>query len=292
MILLTGGSGFFGSHLLARSASSFSYRCLMRPSAAVRNRFPVEIVEADVADRSSLQGILSGVDTVLHMAALIRGASPKEIIRVNLEGTRALVEEAKTHNVRRFVFVSTENALREDLKDAYAASKREAEAVVRTFPNSLILRPCFVYGPGDDHGLGRLIQLAVRSPLVPVFGGLKSFIQPIYVDDMVEYLVRSLKNDLTGSYLIVGPDAIHLNDFLKKYCETMGLKRRFVALPKSVLGLSAKAADLLPSAVGWGTNQFRNIYGSRTYSIEKTVQDFQFTPRSVEQGLQAFLRQT
>ena len=296
MILLTGASGFIGSHLL-RSATGrekgFRFRCLVRP-ASLRKVMPgpfVEVMEGDLLSEDSVQKAMQGVECVLHLGALIRRSAPQEIFRVNVEGTRRLVSEAIRYKVARFIFVSTENALREDLSDAYAVSKREAEAIVRTFGDYLILRPCFVYGPGDDHGLGRLITLAQKSPILPLFGGLTSKIQPLYIEDMVEYLIRALEKPLRGEYVLAGPETLSLNDFLKETCQIRKIKRLQCTFPRFIFRSAAAICDHLPRALGWGSNQFNNIYHSRTYSIEKTVREFGHSPRPVREGLKDWLDQ-
>ena len=293
MILLTGASGFIGSHLLERvsSGSRFQFQCLVRPGSVgkIKTNSSIKIIEGDLSSEHFAKKALSGVDTVLHLGGLIRKSKPEEIYRVNVEGTRSLVSEASKQGVSRFIFVSTENALREDLNDAYASSKREAESIVQTFKNFLILRPCFVYGRGDDHGLGRLVALSEKSPVLPLFGGLTSKIQPLYIADMVEYLIRALERPIQGSYTLAGPDRISLNDFLKKACHIRKQKRLFLTLPRAFFKLTASLCDHLPSSVGWGKNQFDNIYGSRTYSIDKMVEDFGHAPRSIETGLADWL---
>ncbi len=293
MILLTGATGFIGSHLIGRDPGPVRFRCLVRPASI--SKLPsspwVEAFTGDITDPSAVGAAMQGVDTVLHLAAMIRKEKPAAIYRINRDGTRLLVSKAKKQGIKRFIFVSTENALREDLKDAYADSKREAEIAVQTFENALILRPCFVYGPGDAHGLGRLVELIEKSPIVPLFGGLKSQIQPIYIGDMVEYLLRALlRSNLRGVYLLAGPEKINLNDFVKKVCFVKNARRIFVPVPYALLKLSAGLADTLPPSLGWGTNQLRNLYESRTYSIEKTAKDFGHYPRGVEEGLRLWFR--
>lgn len=287
MILLTGASGFIGSHLLKQASGKFRFRCLVRPRSAgkIKTGDSVEIIEGDILSETSVKKAMAGVDTVVHLAALIRLSKPDEIYRVNVEGTRLLLSEASKQGVSRFIFVSTENALREDLHDAYAQSKRQAEVLVREFKNFLILRPCFVYGRGDDHGLGRLIELTEKSPLIPLFGGLTSKIQPLYVNDMAEYLIKAIEKPLQSEYLLAGPDKISLNEFLREVCRIREKKRLMCPVPYPIFKLAALICDKLPPSIGWGTNQLNNIYKSRTYSIENTVRDFGTAPRNVEKGL-------
>ena len=117
----------------------------------------------------------------------------------------------------------------------------------------------------------------MRLPLFPLFGGLQSEMQPIYVDDMTEYLIRALRSDIQGEYLISGRDKINLNEFLKKSLAFKKKRRVFLKVPSFI------------THIALGTARFNNIYHSRTYSIEKTITDFQYTPRPLEAGLRAWL---
>ena len=122
-ILLTGGTGFIGSHLLQQRAGRFQFRCLVRHASLgkVKPGPSVEVIEGDLLSEDSVKKAMEGVTTILHLGALIRRSPAEEIYRVNVEGTRRLMSEAIRQKVSRFIFVSTENALREDLNDAYAA---------------------------------------------------------------------------------------------------------------------------------------------------------------------------
>ncbi len=228
---------------------------------------------------------LQGADGVLHLAALLRKAPSSRLFDVNVTGTESLVEEARRQGIRHFIYVSSENALREDLQDAYAATKRRAESFVRNLTNALILRPCFVYGPGDFHGLGRLVEIAEKSFLVPLFGNLTNQIQPLYIEDMIEYLCLAVQNQITGEYILAGPEKINLNDFIKKVCEIKQRRRVFLTIPYPVLRLTAALGDLFGPSFGWGLSPLKNIYGSRTYAIEQTVKAFGHSPCGVNEGL-------
>lgn len=287
MILLTGASGFIGSHFLDRAPAGLRIRCLVRAASAskIKKTPSIEILEGDLLSPDTVEKAVQNVEIIIHLGALLRKSRPEDVYKVNVEGTRLLLEKAQKANVRRFVFVSTENAMREDLSDAYASSKRTAEDLVSGFKNSLILRPCFVYGPGDTHGLGRLVELANNSAVVPLFGGLKSQIQPIFIEDMVQYLTLSLQNDLRGAYVLAGPEKMNLNDFVRKVCELKKIKRFFLPVPHPLLKLLAVACDSLAPSSGWGMNPLNNIYKSRTYPIDKTVQDFKYSPRGITEGL-------
>ncbi len=291
MILVTGATGFIGSYLVPRLASFSKVRCLVRPGSVqkIKDNASVEVIVEDLASPKNLVAALQGVRCVIHLAALLREKDPQEIQKVNVEGTRHLVEAAKKQSVDHFILVSTENALREDLHDAYASTKREAEDIVRNFSNHLILRPCFVYGRGDNHGLGRLFNAAEKSCLAPLFGGLTCKIQPIYIDDMVEYLLRAVQKNIHGEFIIAGSETVTINDFIKKALEVRGLRKLVIPIPYFVYAVAAKLGDRFFKSACWGNAQLQNIYHGRTYSIEKTVKAFGYAPRGLNAGLKTWL---
>ena len=106
---------------------------------------------------------------------------------------------------------------------------------------------------------------------------------------MTEYLIRALRIDIQGEYVIAGRDKTDLNHLIKQICVLQGKKRIFIPIPYWLLSGSAKFCGNF-SSLGWGQAQLRNIYHSRTYSMEKTIRDFQFAPRSLEEGMRAWLK--
>jgi UDP-glucose 4-epimerase len=163
-ILVTGGTGLVGLRLLKRLMDA-GVEC----RALVRGHKPlpagVTAVEGDILDRASLAGALEGVSAVVHLAAVFRTRDEDLIWRVNLDGTRNLVDAAKVHAPdARFIMASTSNVYgmggahpgREDDAVepvlAYPASKLAAENVLRSSGlNWSILRFGFVYGDRDGH---------------------------------------------------------------------------------------------------------------------------------------------
>jgi nucleoside-diphosphate-sugar epimerase len=290
MLLLTGGSGFIGSYFLKRIPPDFPTRCLVRKASAVKPTSTPSVtwVEGDMTNPDSVSKATEGVDTIVHLAGLTRTAKREDIFRVNTEGTRLLVEAAKQQGVKRLIFTSTENVLREDLNDAYAESKRQAEDIVRAFPNHVILRPHYIYGVGDKNGLGKWFDQADKQFFPPIFSGLKKLAQPLHVKDMAEYLYRAATGEMQGEYMIAGAEHIHLNDFLKKYCEIHHLRRCLVPVPFFVLKVMAFMNEKVTHNGGWSTAKIQNIYDSRLYPIDKTLQDFQYVPQSIQQALQQY----
>lgn len=282
LVLITGASGFIGSHLARALAPEWRLRCLARPESTAKvPRHPnIETVAADLRDERALRGACEGVQIVVHAGALLRTASPSDIEAVNVGSTRVLADEYRRKGMEYFVYLSSENALRTDLTDAYPESKRRAEACVRGLDRHLILRPCFVFGPGDSHGLGRLVDLVKRYPVVPLFGGLKARVQPIYVDDFVRMLETALTERIEGEYTIAGSEAMTLNEIAALISQVQGLRRWLLPVPRFFWRLAAAAASRIPGA-GWGPAQCANIYDARYRDPEPAVRVFGVRPRSL-----------
>jgi nucleoside-diphosphate-sugar epimerase len=134
-----------------------------------------------------------------------------------------------------------------------------------------------------------LTALAQKSPIVPLFGGLTSAIQPIYIDDMVEYLVRGVQKEVRGEFTVAGPETINLNDFIRKSLEIRGQKKLCVPVPYFLYRTAASLGDVFLPSAGWGKAQLKNIYNSRTYSIESTVKAFDHAPRGLDEGMRSWL---
>jgi nucleoside-diphosphate-sugar epimerase len=173
-ILVTGATGKVGSHLVPRLLTQgLKVRALVRPGPNVQKLRDqgAEIVEGDLLRAESLDRALKGVETVVHLAAFFRGATPDQAREVNLVGTERLAAAARQAGVKKFIFASTSNVYPSGLNrpgregdspgpeppsHPYPASKVAAEAMLMELDRGegmglCILRLGFVYGEGDRH---------------------------------------------------------------------------------------------------------------------------------------------
>jgi nucleoside-diphosphate-sugar epimerase len=186
-ILITGATGKVGSHLVPRLLTrGLQVRALVRPGPNVqklRDEGAV-IVEGDLLQPDSLDAALKGVETVVHLAAFFRGATPEQAREVNLVGTERLAAAARQAGVKKFIFASTSNVYPPGLNrparegdspspeppsTPYPASKVAAEAKLMELDREdrlglCILRLGFVYGEGDRHVWEMMPHVAGRNP--------------------------------------------------------------------------------------------------------------------------------
>ena len=263
-ILLTGATGFLGSHVAdALVAEGWTVRCTVRKTSNPRwiESLPVERVTADVRSAEALAVALDGIDVVVHSAGLTRAKSDADYQRVNAEGTQALALGAVDAGVRRFVLVSSLAARGPDRRasdrgpagdrptSAYGESKLAGER--RLFQalteqtgtmQGVILRPGGIYGPRDEDSLN-LFKVA-KTGMMPVPTS-KGRLQPVYVKDVAEAVVRAVaRPDVDLKPIpIVGPEIVSWADMGEALGNAVGKPVRLVKIPDAAWQVSGAVAE-------------------------------------------------
>jgi uncharacterized protein YbjT (DUF2867 family) len=252
-VLVTGATGFVGPHVVhALRARELPVRALVRdPAPATRHAaWGVELVQGDITDLTSLRAATAGVDSIVHLVAIIKG-SRADFERVMAQGTRDLVAAAREAGVRRFVLASA-LGLNERSKDAvpYFAAKWEMErAVKESGLEHVIFRPSFIFGK-DGGVLPTFVRLARFAPVTPIVGPGTRRLQPIWVEDVAEYYSRAVDHASAANrtFEIGGPDAPTWNEFWDRLKRAVGARRPSVHVPVGLLRLQAALTEKLPGA--------------------------------------------
>lgn len=220
-LFITGGRGFVGRRLLACAAGrDVDVVALVRGPPASGDALPgaPDVVVGDLLDPQSWSAHLEGADAVVHLAAVTGKARAAAYRRVNVEGTRVLLEAAGAAGVPRFVFVSSVAAGFPDRTGyPYADSKLAAERLVLGAElEGLVVRPTIIVGPGAPvlAGLERMAGLFV----MPVFGDGRARVQPVQVDDVAAALFDLARDGGGGEREIDvgGPDVVTIEDLLAR----------------------------------------------------------------------------
>jgi uncharacterized protein YbjT (DUF2867 family) len=252
-VLVTGGTGFVGPHVVhALRARETPVRALVRkPANATRlASWGVELAPGDVTDPASLRAACEGVDTVVHLVAIIRGR-PADFERVMEQGTRNVVAAAQEAGARRFVLASA-LGLDERSKDAvpyFAAKWKMERAVQESGLDHVIFRPSFVFGR-DGGVLPTFIRLARFAPVTPIVGPGRRRLQPIWVEDLAEYYALAV-TEQTGTNRIFelgGPEAVSWNEFWERLKRVLGVRRPSVHIPLGLMRAQATVTERLPGA--------------------------------------------
>lgn len=248
-VLLTGATGFVGSHILdSLLAQGSAVRVLLRKSSNRRFIEPhlshVELCEGSIGDPTSLGEAVNGVTHVIHCAGATRAKRDAEYYEINQNGTRNVIEAANRQQgkISRMVHISSLAAshpapagapAREDDASApvseYGRSKLGAEKEVLQHCKVpfTILRPPAVYGPRDD-GFLALFQ-TVRRHFVPRFSGGIEALSMIFVKDLAEGAVTCLTHPAAESrtYFVASPEVVTIRGF----CEEIARQLKVWTLP-------------------------------------------------------------
>lgn len=252
LVVLTGGSGFFGSHvaqeLLQRGArlrivSRHPHRAFrLRPLA---NLGQVQFVAGDTTRPERLGPVFAGA----HAAVNLVGAFAGDLDAIQGRGAGRVAAIAREAGAEAFVHVSALGA-EPGSAIAYDRTKAEGEAAVRAaFPRATVLRPSVMFGE-DDRFLNLFGGLIARLPVLPVFAP-HAALQPLFVDDAAEAVGNALaepQRHAGKTYDIAGPEAITMGELNRRIAAAQRRSRTFVALPDAVSGAFATLTGWLPGA--------------------------------------------
>jgi uncharacterized protein YbjT (DUF2867 family) len=254
VILVTGGTGFVGSHVVnALADAGKDVRVLERKpgsweKAGVRCR---EAVQGDMTDPESLRQAVAGCDTVVHLVA-IRQGKPEQFRRVMSEGTRDLVAAAKEAGVRRFVLISALGTTEEtkDIVPYYGAKWDMEQTVKGSGVDHVIFRPTFIFAR-DGGILPTFLRLAKLMPVTAIPGSGTQRIQPIWIDDLAAYFVKAIDLDAATNRLfeIGGPDKVTWNELWDRLKQALGARRPSVHVPMGMMRAQAVVLERLPGNI-------------------------------------------
>jgi NADH dehydrogenase len=252
-VLVTGATGFLGRHVAhALRAKQQDVRCLVRrPQRAPQLRsWGCELVEGDVADAVSLQRAVAGCDSVVHLVSIITGR-PADFERIMEQGTRDLAAAAGDAGVRRFVLMSAlgTSERTKDLVPYYHAKWEMERAVKESGLEFVILRPSFVFG--KDGGVLPMFLRQVRYlPATPVVGDGTRRLQPIWVEDVAQYVAASvdLPAAANRTFELGGPEQVTWNELYERIAKVLGKRRLRVNVPLGLVRAGATVIERLPRA--------------------------------------------
>lgn len=293
-MLITGGTGFVGGHLVHRlRQDGLSVRAMVRNPAGARKLkdLGVEVVAGDIADKDSLDASTKGVERVIHLVGIIQEAPGVTFRGVHVEGTRNLLEAAKRAGVRHFFYQSALGA-RPGAKSEYHKTKWEAEELVRQsgIPYT-ILRPALIYGSGDLFTI-RLSDMLKTSPVMPIIGSGSSKIQPIYIDDVVECISKVIKGDayLHEIYELCGPEQLSYEEVTYAIAEAMGLRRPALHIPLLLLKPAARILEAVLPKPPVTTDQLIMLQEDNVCVMSDIRDAFGIEPMAFRDGLKKFIK--
>lgn len=262
-LVILGGTGFVGRHLVARlAADGHAVTLLSRNLASHAERLlPPDVVlrEVDVYDPTVLQRAFAGSDAVINLVGILneRGDNGRGFRRAHVELTKLVIASMQLAGCRRLLQMSSLNAGRG--QSHYLKSRGEAEAAVKASGLAwTIFEPSVIFGHGD--GLFcRFAALLKLAPVLPLARAQCKF-APVYIGDVVEAFVRCLgKRRSHGEiYELYGPEVYTLAEIVRMTAQARGLRRLVLPLPDALGRLQAFACDFVPGKP-FSSDNFRSL---------------------------------
>jgi NADH dehydrogenase len=254
-VVVFGGSGFIGSHLVAR-LSDEGARVIVPTRRIERARHltflpRVEIVEADISRDDTLRHLLAGRDAAINLVGVLhsRRGDPygPEFRHAHVELPRRIVAACAAEGVARYLHMSALGASA-DGPSMYQRSKADGEIAARSEPSvaATIFRPSVVFGPGD-HFLTMFARMQKYLPFVPLACPDTDF-QPVYVGDVALAYAHALADPKTRHlvYHLGGPDIYPLIDLVRMAGRYAHHPRPVIGLPPALAYLQALFFEMLP----------------------------------------------
>lgn len=253
LVTVFGGSGFLGRYAV-RALAKDGWRIrvsLRRPHLAPELRVmgdvgQIELFQANVRMVASVDEALEGADAVVNLVGLLYESGKQTFQALHVDAARVIAEAAAKRGVTRMVQVS---AIGADAASAsvYARTKAEGEAAVRAaIPTAAILRPSVVFGEEDEF-FNRFAAMAGVSPALPLIGGGKNKMQPVYAGDVGAAIAAALAApDAPGrTYELGGRAAYTFRELMELMLRETGRRRALVPLPFAAAEILGVAGDIV-----------------------------------------------
>ncbi len=318
-ILITGGTGFTGSHLVKHVLREGNKAVVLDNQEGIMleelKKLGAEVILGSVTDPEALRKAVDGCEIVYHLAAAFRKINvPKsEYDNTNINAMSSLLEICQQAGVKKVVYCSTQgvhgniDSLGQNPpvpgdenspikpEDYYQFTKYEGEKVAQAFMEKgmdiTILRPTALYGPGDP---GRFLMLykQVKKGWFPFFGPGTAFYHPVYVQNFCDAFTLAVQRPESKgqTYIIADNEYFPIEDIVQKIANIMEVKCKTIYLPfypmywlsfivAAIYKLLPGEPPLFPRRVDW----YRQ---NRGFSIAKAKKDLGYEPKiNLDEGL-------
>ena len=315
-VLVTGGTGFIGSHtVVALLESGHQIKLFARSNDRVKSTFEslgitlsrIEFEIGDITDSNAVEKAVQGVDAVIHAAAVYTMSRKRsgEIQRVNARGTRTVLDAAYRAGLDPIIYVSSVSALLpsdgeilnpdspvKNPKGAYIRSKAEAEKIAREYQSKgapvAITYPGGVIGPNDPHcgdGTDIIIDI-INGRYNPM---IKAHFPLIDVRDLAVLHVKLVESGKGARRYFLSGDRVLFTGLIDKISELTGRRIRYFIVPSWLIELPVRLIDLLspflPFRIPVTLEGFRFAKWDPVFDDSKTTNELKISLRPYSETL-------
>jgi NADH dehydrogenase len=286
MIVVTGGSGYLGSHIVKRLVGlNNPVRVLIHNLERTKREkrlkgLDVEWFEGDVTRPDSLMKAFLGASAVIHTVAIAIEKGSGTYEEINYEGTINVVEAMKEAAIGRLIHISQLGA-EKDLPYRFLASKGKAEDyVVNSGLNWTLFRPSVIWGPEDEFA-NTFARLVPFSPIIYPLVDKNALFEPVWVEDVTTSVLFALESQGTigKKYEIGGPEILTLEEIERRILEAVGARRILVPFPKRLLKIVVTLMENLLASPPV-TNSLLELLAVNNVTDENAIYEFVDAPRA------------
>jgi len=296
-IVVTGGTGFIGRQVVDRLLEQG------QDTVVVTSRDPdrhdpwdgrVRMVQAFAGDAVSLGKAFTGADVVVHAIQFHNHpvedpAKGRTYMEVDGRGTELAARTAKKLGVRRFVYLSGAGAGQGRPQPWFRAKDRAETAIRETGMEHVLLRPSWIYGPGD-RSMSRFVWFCRHLPVVPVIGNGRTPVHPCYVKDVARCVADAARRDDAKDTALElgGPERMTMDEVIRTVQSVLGQRRPLLHHPPKLMKLLVLPMRLMPDPI-LSPTAVDFITQEVEIDPRPAFDYFGFTFRRLEEGLREYL---
>jgi nucleoside-diphosphate-sugar epimerase len=292
MILVTGGLGVMGSTLVKGLADrGFKVRVLDN-SDRFRSRlngYEVDIRIGDITKPETLAGCFDGVETVYHLAAVLIVYDPSLFQKINVGGTRSVIDASIKAGVKHFILVSSASVTYQHTTP-YSLSKRETERMIKeqTAMKWTIVRPTLAYNESGGEEFNMFLAYLKKYRFVPFIGAGRALKRPVHCDDLMKGFLAIAGNPKAygKTYAFSGGEAIAIRDMAKLMLRHVGQEKVFITIPITLCRLVAFFAERLQKKPILTWNAIAGVMQNADLDNSEARADLDYRPITFREGLQ------
>ncbi|MTJ07104.1 NAD-dependent epimerase/dehydratase family protein [Anabaena sp. UHCC 0204] len=314
-IFITGANGFTGSHLVkALENQGHTIKCLVRKTSNLSrlNNCKVELIYGEITDYEIITKAMEGVDIVFHLAAYVELGlvNAAEMEKVNVEGTRTILEIAKAASISKIIYCSTigiygnsfgkvinETFQRQQINfsSAYDRTKYLGQQLVNQFVKAglpvVSIMPSGIFGIDDPH-FGPVMQLFLQKKLKFWVGGDR-LTGIVHVDDLVTAMILAVEKSPAGEHYIISAGELKTREMFAFLSQETGIPIP-LELPEPIVRVIGNLLDLIGRTFAWNpplSNERIHYLYDRCVRVDSTKarQQLGWQPRSINETLRSLL---
>ncbi|MBW3577884.1 MAG: NAD(P)H-binding protein [Actinobacteria bacterium] len=279
-ILLTGGSGFLGGHVLPKLVQRGHQVVAIARSRTAASKVESRRAEPLIGDLGDADGLKrafrsANADALMNVASLGLGHAP------------GIIEAAETAGIRRAVFVSTTSVFTRLPAGSKAVRLAAEDAIRNSELDWTIVRPTMIYGTPEDRNIARLLRFLKRSPVFPLPAGGTGLQQPVHVDDLADVLVAALgRSAAVGRiYDVGGPGAITFRQLVLEAGRAVGREPFLVPVPLRAMAWTVRMYERISSQPRLRGEQILRLQEHKVFDNSDAVRDLGYDPRRFSEGV-------